>query len=181
MAPKKRGTRYLKVPSKTADESTEPEELEPTGPRLRRGEPFIERSQRAELLGQLEQQGREAARELVTSSGPYLSVREAAEELNISPGEVREAVEEKRLIGVETPYFTDLRLPEWQIGDGASVVSGLEQVLEVFGAKDVTETLLFLRAPSPQHDGQSPLDLLHRGLIDEALNLARSHGEHGGR
>lgn len=171
---KRRKTTY---PTAAPVQSTE---MSPKEVTLRRGTPFVPRSGREALLAQLEEGGRKAALQIVNASGPYLTIDAAAERLGIDEARLLLEIEQGEWLAVGAPYFDALQLPEVQF-DGGARISGLSEVLRVFNAADVTEALLFLQAPSPQHDENSPLELLRQGRLDAVLSLARSHGEHGGR
>ena len=152
---------------------------------LRHGERFLTKG----MFGAVEnsaardrviRRGRSAIETLIESTKPHLRVSEVRNLLGVSVDEVRSLARKDRLLGFRTPSGDDILFPAWQFEEGEPV-SGLDQVLAAFGASDPLEAVLFFATASPRLDGRRPIDALRDGDVDQVLDAAARHAEHGGR
>jgi hypothetical protein len=120
-----------------------------------------------------------AARErLLDKAGGTLRVSEAAELLGVS----RAAVNARRVRGtlLAVPLANGEHVyPVCQFAE-EGVPAGLGRFLSAFHAAGAWTQLSVLLAPSVRHGGRNALDLLKAGEVDEAVGIARRHGEHLG-
>jgi hypothetical protein len=120
-----------------------------------------------------------AARErLLEKAGGTLRVSEAAELLGVSRAAVNARRVRGTLLAVPLPNGEHV-YPACQFTD-AGVPSGLGQFLAAFRDTAPWTQFTVLLAPSGRHGGRSALDLLREGKVDEAVGIARRHGEHLG-
>jgi hypothetical protein len=66
--------------------------------------------------------------------------------------------------------------PSWQFTDHG-LLPGLEDVLRSLTAPGPWSRVLFLQSGDPYLDGQTPLELIHRGEIESVRRLAAAYDE----
>jgi hypothetical protein len=120
-----------------------------------------------------------AARErLVEKAGGVLRVSEAAELLGVTRTAVNARRTRGTLLAVPLPNGEHV-YPACQFTE-EGVPSGLGRFLAAFHEAGPWTQLSVLLAPSHRHGGKTPLDLLRQGEVEEAVGIARRHGEHLG-
>ncbi len=121
--------------------------------------------------------GIEARRQLIEERGGTFSVAQVASNLGIS----RQAVEKRRragkLIALETARH-GYRYPVWQFSESGTI-PGLGEVLGVLAPHDEWMQVAFFLGEDPLLDGDTPLDSLKAGRLEQVLNAAQTYGEHG--
>lgn len=132
------------------------------------------------LLRRLEKRGEKHLQELIATSGPYLSIDDVAKRLSITPAQVKDIIQDKQLLAIESSPGSELQIPAWQF-DNDQILSDLPTVLQTYASANPLETLLFLQARAPEFDDLSPIDLLREGRLQDVLILCNTIGEHGGR
>ncbi len=117
-----------------------------------------------------------ARRELLEEEGGVLTPASVAELLGIS----RQAVGQRRaagkLLGIEgnRGYL----YPAWQF-EGAELVQGLANILLLLKEEDAWSQFIFFLTANENLSNKRPVDLLHKGDIEQVKRAARMHGEHG--
>jgi hypothetical protein len=132
----------------------------------------------ADPLAAARARGAAARERLLRKAGGVLRVSEAAEMLGVT----RTAVSARRtrgtLLAVPLPNGEHV-YPACQFTE-QGVPSGLGRFLAAFHEARPWTQLSVLLAPSRRHGGRTALDLLRAGEVEEAVGIARRHGEHLG-
>lgn len=106
---------------------------------------------------------------------PSLSIQEVADLLGTSPHIPHNLIKARTLLGIE--HNGSLRFPTWQFdpsGDNG-VISGLGQVLKILEAPPFAQAR-WLQIPNRVLDGQTPLEALKAGRLQEVIAEARGVG-----
>ena len=117
-----------------------------------------------------------ARREMLEQDGGVFSPSNVGKLLGIS----RQAVGLRRsagtLLGVEgnRGYL----YPAWQFM-GNELVNGFAEILELLSDNDPWTQFIFFLSEDDAIDGERPIDLLHKGKIEQVRRAALMHGEHG--
>lgn len=134
------------------------------------------RARQPEEVADLEQQALHAGRaERDRILEGSMSTQEVADLLGTSPGALTDRVKAKTLLGIE--HNGSLRFPTWQfdpVGDN-DVVSGLVQALKVLDASPFAQAR-WLQLPNSVLDGQTPLEALKAGRLQEVIAEATGVG-----
>jgi len=104
-----------------------------------------------------------------------MSTQEVADLLGTSRQTPHDRVKAKTLLGVE--HNGSLRFPTWQFDPAGAngVVNGLGQVLKVLDVSPFAQAR-WLQLPNSVLGGQTPLDALKAGRLDEVIAEARGVG-----
>ena len=116
---------------------------------------------------------------LLHAEGEPLKTREVAQLLGISRQAVAKARKDGRIIGLPVGPGRYL-YPSWQFGPSGPVngLRDLQRALDEGEAGPWTLTA-FVLAPNSRLDGESPLEVLRRGDLQQVLQAARAYGEQG--
>jgi hypothetical protein len=121
--------------------------------------------------------GLKRKRQMLEIAGGALSSGQVAEVLSIS----RQAVDKRRssnqLLAL-TQGRRGYSYPSFQFDDGKTI-RGLEQVLSQLKALDPWMQMVFFTAPNERLDGNTPIEGLQKGLIEEVAHAASGYGEQG--
>jgi hypothetical protein len=122
--------------------------------------------------------GIEAKRHLIEDYGGAFTAEQVAMNLGIS----RQGVEKRRRAGKLIAVTTGrhgYRYPVWQFSDSGTL-PGLDEVLSILRPRhDEWMQVAFFLGADHLLDGDSPLDSLKAGKLEQVLNAAQLFGEHG--
>lgn len=132
-----------------------------------------------QILGEAEPTTREAAesrgderkKQLLEAEGGCLTAAEVAERLGITRQGVDKRRAQGKLVAV-THYKRGYLYPKWQFG-----VEGFEKVLEALSEEDSWTLMIFMLSPVPRFEGETPLQLLRQGRLEEVLRFAETWGD----
>lgn len=134
----------------------------------------LPRDELDEALTEARQRGVKRAAEILQASDML-----SADQFAAVIGATRETVHQKRrrgeVLGLEGAK-RGVRFPEWQIGADGRLLAGLPRLIEALG-KHPWAVHRFLLQQHPELDGQSALEALRRGRVDDVLATAQSVGE----
>jgi len=119
--------------------------------------------------------GVERRTELLSLSGESLSLEEAANQLELTPEDLKLRVKERLLIAVEQDGASVF--PAWQFS-----IPNLSSILAALGADDPLIQLSFFLNPLGILDDKTPLEILRENRESQfelILTAARGYGEHG--
>jgi len=137
----------------------------------------IEALRKEDPLAAARLRGLRMREEMLNAEGGVLTASEMASRLHIT----RQAVDKRRragkLLAVELGRRRWL-YPAWQVVDG-QVLPGLERVLAALAEWSAWVKLGFLLSGDVRLGGDSALDALRMGRIDEAVAAGAAYGEHG--
>jgi hypothetical protein len=114
---------------------------------------------------------------MLEAAGGALTSGQVAEVLGIS----RQAVDKRRAANQLLALTQGRRgysYPSFQFDDGKTI-AGLEEVLGQLRELDPWMQLVFFTTPHERLGGQTPLEMLKEGLLDEVKAVARGYGEQG--
>ena len=127
-----------------------------------------------EALVEARQRGAKRAAEILQAPDML-----SADQFATAIGATRETVHQKRrrgeVLGLEGAK-RGVRFPRWQIGADGLLLSGLPRLIEALG-KHPWAVHRFLLQHHPELDGQSALEALRRGRVEDVLATAQSVGE----
>jgi DNA-directed RNA polymerase specialized sigma24 family protein len=113
---------------------------------------------------------------LLESAKGGLSLTDAAELLGVSRQAVHKRIKNGSVLGImDGPTLV---LPRAQFVDRngkLEVVSGLPELLKLFGSAGEWSALQFLVGPDPNLAGKKPLDVLADGRVEDVLAAARAY------
>ncbi len=115
---------------------------------------------------------------LLVAEGGTVAVAEAAKLLHVT----RQAVDKRRKAGRLLGLPVGRRgyaYPVWQFSR-EGVVPGLEEALQALKGHDPWMKTVFLLNRNTRLGGDSPLQALRKGRVDDVCQAARTFGEHGG-
>lgn len=101
-----------------------------------------------------------------------LSVEAAAQQLSLTPQELRTMGDRGKLAVVGVP--PDERVPSWQLRDGG-LLAGLERLVAAFPGGP-TWMSVWAVTPVPELNGRTPADVLRDGDVERVVALALSRG-----
>jgi hypothetical protein len=116
--------------------------------------------------------------EIIRERGPYLTLKEAADQLGISPQAVHKKLQTGKLFALKLK--DELNIPGWQIKDG-ELLKGLPETLEALGEMTNLGRLIFFTSPNPVLDDRTPLEALRKGSVERVLDTAVGYREQGAR
>jgi len=131
-----------------------------------------------ELLNEAQLRGVRTRDRLLGFEGGTMSAREVAQRLHMSRQAVDERRRKGRLIGLNIGR-RGYAYPAWQF-DEMGTLSGFEQVLHALADLESWSQVAFMLTPNSRLKGETPLNVLQLGKIDDVLNAAQSYGEQGG-
>ena len=121
--------------------------------------------------------GLKRKKQMLEVSGGALSSEQTAEVLGIS----RQAVDKRRssnqLLAL-TQGRRGYSYPSFQFEDGKTV-RGLEKVLAQLKSLDPWMQMVFFTSPNERLGGRTPIESLHKGLVEEVTHAASGYGEQG--
>jgi hypothetical protein len=121
--------------------------------------------------------GLKRKQQMLEAAGGALTSGQVAEVLGIS----RQAVDKRRAANQLLALTQGRRgysYPSFQFDDGKTI-AGLEEVLGQLRELDPWMQLVFFTTPHERLGGQTPLEMLKEGLLDEVKAVARGYGEQG--
>ena len=110
-------------------------------------------------------------------AGGALSSQQVAAVLGIS----RQAVDKRRASNQLLALTQGRRgysYPRFQFDEGKTI-KGLEEALAQLKALDPWMQMIFFTSPHERLDGRTPIECLHKGLVNEITQAASSYGEQG--
>jgi hypothetical protein len=121
--------------------------------------------------------GLKRKRNMLDVAGGALSSQEVADVLGIS----RQAVDKRRASNQLLALTQGRRgysYPRFQFEEGRTI-KGLQEVLEQLKSLDPWMQMVFFTSPNERLGGKTPIDSLHRGLVNEVAEAATGYGEQG--
>jgi len=119
-----------------------------------------------------------ARKELEMAEGGSLS----AEELARALGRTRQGIDYLRREGLVLAWRTTRgkwRYPAWQLTAQGGLLPGVRECLKALNTRSEWEPIIFFLSPRESLKGQTPLELLRAGRLQEAVDAAERHGGHG--
>ncbi len=121
--------------------------------------------------------GLQIRREMLEKSGGTLTSEGVAKVLQVS----RQAVDKRRAANQLLALTQGRRgysYPSFQFEDGKTIV-GLDQVLAKLSALDPWMQLGFFTTPHERLSGETPLNSLRKGKVEDVVRVANGYGEQG--
>ncbi len=124
----------------------------------------------------VKERGRIARQELLLVDGGCVNAADAAKQLGITEVELERIRSSNQLLAVDVD--SKFQYPIWQF-EGANLVPGLQEILEILGDDDPWSNFIFLLGHDYAVDGCRPIDKLRVGDIDSVKRAAHTYGHHG--
>jgi hypothetical protein len=121
--------------------------------------------------------GIEATRRLIFDHGGVWTAAQAAEHLRITYQMVNKRRQAGKLLAISTGRH-GYRYPVWQFHD-SGVLPGLADVLKALASHDSWMQVAFFVNKNELLDGETPIEALKAGKLDNVLDVAVAYGEHG--
>jgi hypothetical protein len=129
----------------------------------------------ADPLAAARARGEQAKRDILAAQGDLLHTSQVADRLGLTEVAVNRRRERGHLLALPLDDGTWV-FPSWQFTDHG-LLPGLEDVLRSLTAPGPWSRVLFLQSGDPYLDGQTPLELIHRGEIESVRRLAAAYDE----
>lgn len=132
-----------------------------------------------EVFAAARAQGALQMKQLLERAGGAYSAEQLARILGKAGGRATIAAGRKSNIYFGLPTSSGYAYPKLQVATGGWILPGLRAFLDAFTLPDSWMKLVVLLEPSPRLGGRSPLEALHAGDTDLAVQVASAYGLHG--
>ncbi len=130
-----------------------------------------------EVIARAQLRGLDARQQVLEAEGGTLSAEQMARRLHLTRQAVDLRRRNHRLIGLPVGRH-GYRYPAWQLGP-AGIWPWVLQVIHTLTPHDPWQQVFFLLSPHPDLEGETPLNALRAGRIDEVVALARTYATYG--
>jgi hypothetical protein len=120
--------------------------------------------------------GNDIKKTLLLASGKPLTISVFAKKLSRSEEEVEQLRQNGQLIGIPTEEYGYL-YPAFHFQEDGSILIGLDKLLKSLDCFDVWMQLQFLQTGDLLLDGETPLDVLKQGRLEQVLFAAANYAE----
>jgi hypothetical protein len=130
-----------------------------------------------EVIAGAQLRGLDARQQVLDAEGGTLSAEQMARRLHLTRQAVDLRRRNHRLIGLPVGRH-GYRYPIWQLGH-AGTWPWVPRMINALAPHDSWQQVFFLLSPHPDLEGETPLNALRGGRIEEVITLARTYASYG--
>jgi large subunit ribosomal protein L7/L12 len=124
----------------------------------------------------LNSRNRDIKKELLLASGCPLTISAVARKQSTSEEQIEKLRKNRKLIGIPVEKYGYL-YPAFQFKEDGSTLAGLDKLLQSLDRFDIWMQLQFLQTGDLRLEGETPINALKQGKLEQALFAAATYAE----